>query len=265
MSVSKAYNMDCMEALKDFPDGYFELCIADPPYGINVTGRHRSQSIQVERESRTPLVGGGGRPFGGKKAQIHGGDRHGRPIADKDERRVKKCFVESTFYPVFDDSSPPDADTFRELKRVSKKLIIWGGNFFLDHLASTSCMIVWDKKRRGMDQADCEIAWTNLKGQSRIFEYKWNGMLQEDMKNKEARIHATQKPVALYKWLLMNFAEQGDKILDPYLGSGSSRIAAYDMSFDFYGYELSKVYFDLQEERFAKHTAQENLFLMEGI
>ena len=121
------------------------------------------------------------------------------------------------------------------------------------------------KKRRGMDQADCEIAWTNLKGQSRIFEYKWNGMLQEDMKNKEARIHATQKPVALYKWLLMNFAEQGDKILDPYLGSGSSRIAAYDMSFDFYGYELSKVYFDLQEERFAKHTAQENLFLREGI
>jgi len=166
---------------------------------------------------------------------------------------------------VFDDSSPPDADTFRELKRASKKLIIWGGNFFLDHLGATSCMIVWDKKRRGMDQADCEIAWTNLKGQSRIFEYKWNGMLQEDMKNKEVRIHATQKPVALYKWLLTNFAEQGDKILDPYLGSGSSRIAAYDMGFDFTGYELSKVYFDLQEERFAKHTAQENLFLMEGI
>lgn len=124
-------------------------------------------------------------------------------------------------------------------------------------------MIVWDKKRRGLDQADCEIAWTNLKGQSRIFEYKWNGMLQEDMKNKEVRIHATQKPVALYEWLLTNFAEQGDKILDPYLGSGSSRIAAYEMGFDFTGYELSKVYFDLQEERFTKHTAQMNLFLEE--
>ena len=148
---------------------------------------------------------------------------------------------------------------------MSKKLIIWGGNFFLDHLTATSCMIVWDKKRRGMDQADCEIAWTNLKGQSRIFEYKWNGMLQEDMKNKEVRIHATQKPVALYKWLLSNFADYGDKILDPYLGSGSSRIAAYDAGFDFYGYEIDKTYFDLQEERFARHTAQQNLFLMEGV
>lgn len=152
---------------------------------------------------------------------VTGGYGRGRPApfaigggTDSGAQRGKQVLkIESKFYPVFDDSSPPDAETFRELKRVSKKLIIWGGNFFLDHLGATSCLIVWDKKRRGMDQADCEIAWTNLKGQSRIFEYKWNGMLQEDMKNKEVRIHATQKPVALYKWLLTNFAEQGDKIL----------------------------------------------------
>ena len=165
---------------------------------------------------------------------------------------------------MFDDSSPPDAEVFRELERVSRKLIIWGGNFFLDHLGAASCMIVWDKKRRGMSQADCEIAWTNLPGQSRIIEYKWNGMLQEDMKHKEERIHATQKPVALYSYLYrLAKLKPGDKVLDPYLGSGSSRIAAYDMGLDFTGYEIDPTYFALEEERFARHTAQMNLFVDE--
>lgn len=246
--ISVAENRDCMEALKEFPSGYFDLCIADPPYGIHITSRHRSKVVNVERESRTPLVGGGGRPFGGKGKAIRCG---------------KKQPCESKFYPVFDDSSPPNAEAFRELQRVSKKLIIWGGNFFLEHLGAASCIVVWDKGRRGLDQADCEIAWTNLKGQSRIFDFKWNGMLQQDMKNKEVRIHATQKPVALYRYCYqLAELKSGDKVLDPYLGSGSSRIAAYDMGFDFIGYEISPVYFDLQEERFAKHTAQQNLFLM---
>lgn len=164
---------------------------------------------------------------------------------------------------MFDDSSPPGAEVFRELERVSKKLVIWGGNFFLDYLGPASCMIVWDKKRRGMDQADCEIAWTNLKGQSRIFEYKWNGMLQEDMLHKEKRIHACQKPVALYTWLIQKYAEPGDIIFDPFLGSGSSRIAAWELGYDFIGCEISKAYFGLEEKRFADHTAQANLFLME--
>ena len=88
-------------------------------------------------------------------------------------------------------------------------------------------------------------------------------MLQEDMKNKENRIHPTQKPVALYQWLYKNYAKQGDKILDTHLGSGSSRIAAYDAGLDFYGYEIDSVYFKQQEERFARHTAQINLFLEE--
>ena len=199
-----------------------------------------------ERESRAPLVGGGARPFGGGASSSIG---------------AKRSYT-SVFYPVFDDSSPPDAETFSELFRVSKKLIIWGGNFFLERLGPASCMIVWDKKRRGLDQADCEIAWTNLSGQSRIFEWRWNGMLQQDMKNKEKRIHATQKPVALYKYCYsLAGLKCGEKVLDPYLGSGSSRIAAYDAGLDFYGYEIDKTYFDLQEKRFAEHTAQLNLFL----
>ena len=198
-------------------------------------------SRERERERRAPIVGGSGRPFGGKGACLRG-----KP----------KSPCESAFYPVFDDSSPPDAEVFRELERVSKKLIIWGGNFFLDKLGPASCMIVWDKKRRGMSQADCEIAWTNCKGQSRIFEFRWNGMLQGDMKHKEKRIHATQKPVALYKYLIENYAEPGDIILDPYLGSGSSRIAAYQLGYDFVGYEINETYFRLEEERFAEQTAQ---------
>ena len=144
--------------------------------------------------------------------------------------------------------------------RVAKAVVIWGGNFFLDYLGKASCLIVWDKKRRGMDQADCEIAWTNLHGQSRIFEFRWNGMLQGDMKNKEERIHPTQKPVALYAWIFANYAKPGDKILDTHLGSGSSRIAAYDAGLDFVGYEIDEEYFRKQEERFARHTAQISFF-----
>jgi len=145
---------------------------------------------------------------------------------------------------------------------VSKNQIIWGGNYFLDYLGSTPCMIFWDKGRDGLNFADGEFAWTSFKSPARRYLFKWNGMLQEDMKNKENRIHPTQKPVRLYQWLFNNFAKAGDKILDTHLGSGSSRIAAYDLNLDFVGYEIDKEYFDKQEERFAKHTAQQSLFIV---
>lgn len=125
-------------------------------------------------------------------------------------------------------------------------------------------MIVWDKGRRGLNQADCELAWTDMKEQSRVFNFKWNGMLQEDMKHKEKRIHATQKPVALYTWLFKRYAKQGDRILDTHLGSGSSRIAAYDLGLDFVGCELDQTYFKLQEERFNEYAAQQSLFILGG-
>lgn len=235
--MNEAYNMDCMAYMREIPDGFFDLCIADPPYGISVTDRHKTGE-------NTAIVGGGGRPFGG----VNG--------------KAQKGGTVSKFYPVFDDSSPPDERVFRELGRVSKHMIVWGGNFFLDKLNKpASCMVVWDKKRRGLDQADCEIAWTNLPGQSRVFEFRWNGMLQGNMKHKEQRIHATQKPVALYKYLLSTFAKPEDKIFDPYLGSGSSRIAAYDLGFDFVGTEISEVYFKLEEQRFQEHIKQTRMEL----
>lgn len=162
---------------------------------------------------------------------------------------------------MFDDSSPPDTEAFRELRRVSRNQIFFGWNFYADKLPPASCVIVWDKKRRGMDQADCELAWTSFKGQSRIFEYRWNGMLQEHAGSlKEERIHATQKPIDLYRWIIRTWTKPGDKICDPYLGSGSSRIAAWDAGLDFWGYEIQPEYFRLQEERFQQYASQISLF-----
>ena len=124
-------------------------------------------------------------------------------------------------------------------------------------------MIVWDKKRRGLDQADCEIAWTSFKEQNRVFEFRWNGMLQGDMRNKEERIHPTQKPVALYNWIFQRWCRPGDRILDTHLGSGSSRIAAWENNLDFTGYEIDKVFYEMQEERFQDHIRQLSLFQSE--
>lgn len=163
-------------------------------------------------------------------------------------------------YHAFDDSHTPDAEYFSELKRVAKHRIIWGGNYFLDYLGATKCLITWDKGRRGLDFADCEIAWTDLPDQCRIFEWKWNGMLQANMKYKEQRIHPTQKPVALYEWLLDRYAKPGDRILDTHVGSGSSRIACWELGFDFVGCEIDKTYWELQEKRFREWQTQPGLF-----
>lgn len=152
------------------------------------------------------------------------------------------------------DIKTPDITYFNELYRVSKHQIIWGGNYY--GLGKTSCYIVWDKQNGKNDFADCELAWTSFNTAVRMFSFRWAGMLQGDMKNKENRIHPTQKPVKLYKWLLNKYAKAGDKILDTHLGSGSSRIAAHDLGFDFYGYELDKDYFEVQEIRFKNHVSQ---------
>lgn len=143
---------------------------------------------------------------------------------------------------------------------MSKAQIIWGGNFFLDYLGKCSCMIIWDKARRNMDQADCEIAWTSLKGQSRIFNFRWNGMLQENMKHKEKRYHPTQKPIALYEWLLERFANPDDIILDTHVGSASSLIACHKTKHRYVGFELDKTYYDIARQRIAEETAQMTIY-----
>ena len=151
------------------------------------------------------------------------------------------------------DSQTPDNAYFKELFRISQNQIIWGGNYFI--LPPTRCFLIWDKKQpEGVSFASCELAWTSFDASAKTFYYS---TLFDD---KDKRIHPTQKPVALYEWLLTHYAKQGDKILDTHLGSGSSRIAAYNLGFDFVGCEIDPDYFKAQEERFKAHTAQESLF-----
>ena len=171
---------------------------------------------------------------------------------NKGDQKAKR-----TQYKIFNNVAPTQ-EYFDELKRVSKKQIIWGVNFY-NAKGLTGGRIVWDKHGTAFGRA--EEAYYSHSKSVEIFEYTWNGMLQGNMKDKEFRIHPTQKPVALYEWLLKNYAKQGDRILDTHLGSGSSRIAAYNLGFDFVGCEIDKEYFDKQEERFAQHTAQTSLFV----
>jgi site-specific DNA-methyltransferase (adenine-specific) len=161
------------------------------------------------------------------------------------------------------DSSIPEKEYFDELFRVSKNQIIWGGNYF--DLKPTRCFLIWDKVQR-INQADCELAWTSFSSSARIFQYargNESGFAPKlkDIEKAFANIHPTQKPLALYKWLLQNYAKQDDKILDTHLGSGSSRIAAYEMGFDFTAFELDKEYFEAQEKRYNAHIAQLKLEL----
>lgn len=180
-----------------------------------------------------------------------------------DKNHTRGLLAVSKNYKAFsgNDIEPPSLEYFTELRRISRNQIIWGANHFIERIGTNSpCWIVWDKDNGMTDFADCELAWTSFRTAVRRFKFKWQGMLQGNMANKEERIHPTQKPVALYKWLLQNYAKQGDTILDTHLGSGSSRIAAYDLGFDFTGYELDCEYWSAAEERFQRHVAQGRLF-----
>ncbi len=155
------------------------------------------------------------------------------------------------------DTKAPNLQYFEELKRVSKNQIIWGANHFIQNIpnANSSSWIVWDKINTG-DFADCELAYSSHKKAVRKFSFMWNGMLQHDMKNKEIRIHPTQKPVRLYTWLLTNYAKEGDKILDTMVGSASSLIACHQLGFDVVGCELDEEYYKNAQERIKQETAQ---------
>ena len=158
------------------------------------------------------------------------------------------------------DSISPDEEYFNELIRISKNQIIFGANHFISKIPfDSSCWIVWDKDNTG-DFADCELAWTSFNTSVRKFKFRWNGMLQEDMKNKELRIHPTQKPVQLYKWLLQKYAKEGDKILDTHFGSLSIGIACHDLHFDLTACELDKEYYEAAKKRLIWHQKQLNLF-----
>jgi site-specific DNA-methyltransferase (adenine-specific) len=213
--ISQVTNEDCMQLMSRYPDKYFELAIVDPPYGIDIT----KQFLYANKEGTKSMF-----------KQTKG--------------TVKKQW----------DEKIPSMEYFNELKRVSKNQIIWGGNYFLDYLGNTKCMLVWDKMNGGNNMADAELAWTSFDSSVRMFR------MHHFSNGYESKIHLTQKPKKLYEWILSKFANEGDKILDTHLGSGSSRIAADKMGFDFYACELDTEYFEAQEKRFKEYKSQLILF-----
>jgi site-specific DNA-methyltransferase (adenine-specific) len=153
------------------------------------------------------------------------------------------------------DNEIPKAEYFAELERVSKNQIIWGANYFVEHLTKgTKGWVVWYKGQEGLTMSDAELAYSSFDCATRVVKINRVELL------KDGTIHPTQKPIKLYDWVLQNYAKEGDLILDTHLGSGSSRIAAYDMGFDFYATEMDKDYFEAQEKRFRKFKAQLKLF-----
>lgn len=152
------------------------------------------------------------------------------------------------------DCYRPDKTYFDELKRVSQNQIIWGGNYFITDLTDTKCFIIWDKKiAEGMNNyAMCEMAWTSFNGRP--------AKIYSEIAAQKDRIHPTQKPVKLYKWLLQNYAKEGDKILDTHFGSLSIGIACHDLHFELTASELDKEYYELGKNRLMWHQKQLNLF-----
>ena len=214
-------NEDNMELMSRYPDNHFDLAIVDPPYGIGIHKMNYTQSTK------------------------------GGVAKRRDYSSVTDW-----------DSAIPTKEYFDELQRISKNQIVWGGNYFTEILPPTKGLILWDKRTDGKynnDFADGEMAWTSFERPLRIYRYLWSGMLQGNMKDKQKRIHPTEKPTQLYKWLLMNYAVKGDKILDTHLGSGSIAIACHDLGFELTACELDEDYFKDSIERIKTHLKQPRL------
>jgi site-specific DNA-methyltransferase (adenine-specific) len=152
----------------------------------------------------------------------------------------------------------PTENYFKELIRVSKNQIIWGGNYF--NLPISRGWVFWLKGMQDNYFSDGELAWTSFDRVLKCFNFMWSGMLQGDMKNKEIKIHPTQKPVKLYEWLLMNYAKEGNTILDTHLGSGSIAIACHNLEYDLTGYEIDKDYYEAAIKRIEQHKSQIRMF-----
>lgn len=150
------------------------------------------------------------------------------------------------------DNNPPGKEYFEQLFRVSKNQIIWGGNYF--DLRPTKCFLIWDKRQpEDVSFASCEFAWTSFGGVAKTFYLS-------PLHTGEHRIHTTQKPVALYSWILSKYAKPGDKILDTHVGSASSLIACHRLGFQYVGFELDPDYFLAANDRLEREKAQVSIF-----
>jgi site-specific DNA-methyltransferase (adenine-specific) len=230
MAKIELLNVDCMDYMRSLPDKAFDLAIVDPQYGIGE----------------------------------HGGKNRGKGV------RQHNGTVIRVNHPGYEDkgwdTEPPPPEYFTELQRVTKAQILWGANHYSDRLPrASSGWIVWDKVNTG-DFSDCELAWTSFSCGARLYAHMWNGMMQgsphdgrKQQGNKalnEKRIHPTQKPVALYRWLLENYAKPGQRILDTHGGSMSIAIACEALGFDLTLCEIDKDYYEAGVKRFETWKAQ---------
>ena len=175
-----------------------------------------------------------------------------------EQNQTRGNLAKSIDYGHYDwDNQPAAKEHFNELFRISKNQIIFGGNYF--DLPPSPCWLVWDKDNGSNDFADAELAWTSFNTAVRIFKYRWNGMLQEDMAHKEIRFHPTQKPVKLFEWIIRNYAKEGDIICDLFFGSGACLVAAVRMGYRFIGIEKEKIYFDKAKARIENAQRQGKL------
>lgn len=214
-----ALNADCMEVMRQYPDQYFDLAVVDPPYGDG-------NGSFVNRGSR----------FCGKFDRYKPVDRTGRTWA-KDYGKA-----------IIDWDVAPGPEYFEELFRVSKEQIIWGGNYF--GLPPNRCFLIWEKTNipEKFSMAMAEYAWCSMNENAKVIRLPSSGIVN--------RFHPTQKPEDLYRWIYQHFTQPGFKLLDTHLGSGASRRAAHDFGLDFVGCEISKDYFEKQEQAFSEYTAQ---------
>ena len=205
LELNGFYNMDCMEAMKQFPDKFFELAIVDVPYGV----------------------------------------------LDKQGGRIDANFKANKW------DIKPTKEYFDQLFRISQNQIIWGANNFI--LPETKYFIVWDKMQTVDNFASAEYAWTNCKIPAKVFRYSIHKEMA-DRKQNGGKIHPTQKPVALYTWLLNNYAKKGDKILDTHVGSASSLIACHKLGFEYWGFEIDPDYYALATARLEAVKSQISIF-----
>lgn len=216
------YNMDCMDGMEQFPDKYFDLAIVDPSY------------------------------FSGPERRRYYG------------RKVSPIGVQR-FYEPSENWDVPGDEYFTELERVSKHQIVWGCNYFNWHFLPGR--IIWDKCNGKSSFSDCEIASCTLHDSVRLFRYMWNGMMQGksieegwiqqgNKKLNEKRIHPTQKPINLYRWLIQKYVQPGWKVIDTHVGSASSLIAFEEAKLPYVGFEIDPNRYKLSKQRLEVHRAQ---------
>lgn len=209
---------DCLEGMKLLPDKCIDLILTDPPYGIGIV---KSGKI--------------GNPKGACETWAG---------------RKQKTFKKSSW-----DDKIPSKEIFDLIMNTSKNQVIWGGNYFVEHLKNSPCWLVWDKKDHSTTFSDCELAWTSFKTAVRYYGHLWSGYKQERMgRNAEKKVHPTQKPVELMRWILENYSKEGDLICDPFMGSWTTARACKDLGRDFIGFELSEEYCKIGEERLRQEV-----------